>query len=333
VAGIIGAEGNNGIGISGVMQRAKIIACKFLDSSGTGDIASAIACMDYFVSLAKRAKDPIKIVATNNSWGGKNFSLAFSDAVKAHQKLGILLVAAAGNDGISNDATNSFPANLPFSNVVSVAATDNQDALALFSNYGAHSVHVAAPGVEILSAVLGTSYGYWGGTSMAAAFVTGLAGHIKGANPSADWIAIKNLIIAGGEPTSGTFNSTISGRRIRMRDIDGEGSVSCVNQTVIRRLFPKASMYSMRVGQSLALSLLQINCAKSMQVVAVLAIKQFVPGPIPSITLDAVLNDLGENGDDIAFDGVFTGVFKPAVAGDYQLNFPGDDNVIVSVIN
>ncbi|MEI6790839.1 MAG: S8 family peptidase [Myxococcaceae bacterium] len=323
VAGIIGAEGNNGIGVSGVMQKTQIIACKFLSADGSGDTASAITCMDYFVSLATRSKDPIKVVATNNSWGGGSPSQAFLDAVKEHRKLGILLVAAASNEGNNNDTTPAFPSNIALSNVISVAATDSNNNLASFSNYGLHSVFVAAPGVNILSTIPGQRYSYLSGTSMAAPFVTGLAGYIKASNPNMDWVSIKNLIIAGGRPIAAANQTTISGRLIRMSDTNGQGAVTCNSQTVIARLLPKANAYTMRLGQSLPLSLLKINCAQSTQV--------RISSTDVSIQNAGLLNDLGQGNDDLAYDGVFKGAFVPTAAGKYVLAFPNNDNVSVTV--
>ncbi len=322
VAGIIGAEGNNGIGVSGVMQKTKIIACKFLDQDGSGDTASVIACMNYFVALAKRSKDPVSVVATNNSWGGGESSQAFEDTVKEHQKLGILFMAAASNEGANNDVTDTFPANISLSNVISVAATDHKDALAYFSNYGKHSVHVAAPGNQIYSTVPGEKYDYLSGTSMATPFVTGLAGYIKASNPDYDWVSIKNLIIAGGQPVAATAQTTISGRRIRISDTNGRGSVSCNNQMVSQRLLPKTDTVTIKLGNSIPLSMLKISCAKSTQ------------AHVSSKPIDVnkgLLNDLGKGSDDLAYDGVFNGVFKPVMAGSYVLAFPGGDNVTVAV--
>ncbi|MEI6806277.1 MAG: S8 family peptidase [Myxococcaceae bacterium] len=322
VAGIIGAQGNNGLGVSGVMQKTKIIACKFLDAQGSGDTGSAITCMNYYAALAQRSTDPVKVVATNNSWGGGLESQAFTDAVAAHQKLGILFMAAASNETNNNDVNPTFPSDIALSNVISVAATDFKDNLASFSNYGRHSVHVAAPGVDILSTIPGAQYNYLSGTSMATPFVTGLAGYIKASDPTLDWVSIKNLIIAGGQPIAAAAQTTISGRRIRMIDTNGQGSVSCSNQTVVGRLLPKGNAYTIKLGQSIKLSLLKINCAKSTQV------------RISSTNVNikaGLLNDLGQGADDVAYDGVFNGYYKPTAVGRYTLAFPNGDNVSLTV--
>lgn len=322
VAGIMGAQGNNGLGISGVMQKTKIIACKFLDNSGSGDTAGAISCMNYFAALARRSKDPVKVVATNNSWGGGLASQAFTDAVKVHQKLGILFMAAASNESNNNDINPTFPSSIALSNVITVAATDQKNALASFSNYGKHSVLVAAPGVNILSTVPNKQYNNLSGTSMATPFVTGMAGFIKASQPDIDWVSLKNLIIAGGKPIASAAQTTVSGRLVRITDMKGQGSLSCNNQLVMGRLLPKANAYTMTLGQSLKLSVLKINCALSTQ---------------PKISAESVqiqgslLNDTGTGADDLAYDGVFNGYFKPTARGSYILAFPNGDNVSVTV--
>ncbi|MES2504591.1 MAG: S8 family serine peptidase [Myxococcota bacterium] len=335
VAGIIAAEGNNGLGVSGVLQKAKIITCKCLDENGVGDTASAIVCMDYFAALAARSRNPVKMVATNNSWGGGGMSRAFTDAVRDHQKLGILFVAAAGNIGDNNDAVGSFPANIELSNVISVAASDAQDRLASFSNYGPHSVHVAAPGTDILSTIPGQVYDYLSGTSMAAPFVTGVIGSILATNTDMDWVSIKNLIIAGGTLTEAATDGLISGRRLRMIDQDGRGSLSCNNQVLRRRIQPKSSTLIMRVRQKLPLAMLKINCAKSSQPALSLIntpIQVTHLGLKKDVGVDNLLNDLGQNGDEVAYDGIFSGEFIPALAGTYRLLFPGADSVTVTVL-
>lgn len=231
-------------------------------------------------------------------------------------------MAAASNESNNNDLNPTFPSNIALSNVISVAATDSRNALANFSNYGRHSVHVAAPGVDILSTIPGRKYNYLSGTSMAAPFVTGLAGYIKARNPDLDWVSIKNLIIAGGQPIMAATQTTISGRRIRITDTNGQSSASCNNQIVTGRLLPKGNSYTLKVGQSIKLSMLKINCAKTTQ---------------PQISSESVsikgslLNDTGTGADDVAYDGVFNGYYTPTAAGSYILSFPNGDNVSLTV--
>ena len=145
VAGIIGAIGNNSIGVAGVNWRANIMPVKFMGEDG-GDVAAEIEAIEYAVGMGA------KII--NASYGDTTFSQAEYDAIQNAGTNGVLFVAAAGNSSSSNDgSTKSYPASYNLPNVISVAASDSSDSLAFFSNYGAASVHLAAPGVSILSTI------------------------------------------------------------------------------------------------------------------------------------------------------------------------------------
>jgi len=169
VAGIIGAKGNNGTGVSGVDWDVKLMALKFLDKDGNGNTADAANAIDYAVSHGARV--------INASWGGPAFSQALYQAVLRANNAGVVFVAAAGNDSQNADAKPDFPAAFDLPNVISVAATDSSDGLADFSNYGASSVDLAAPGDDIESTVPkatdSSGYASFSGTSMATPFVTG----------------------------------------------------------------------------------------------------------------------------------------------------------------
>jgi subtilisin family serine protease len=185
VAGIIAATGNNGNGIAGVMWHAKLMAVKILDEEGVGQNSELIEAINYVVSLKQRG---VNIRVINASLGGNEYSKAVEDTIWSANAEGILFIAAAGNggeDGIgdNNDLIPFYPASYRPFNIISVAATDQNDARVPFSNFGVNSVHVAAPGVYTFSTVpyvLNQSgYGileYKAGTSMAAPHVSGLAG-------------------------------------------------------------------------------------------------------------------------------------------------------------
>ena len=180
VAGTVGADGNNSRGIAGVLWEVQLVGLKFLDATGGGYVSSAIAALNYAVAKS--------IDISNNSWGGGGYSQALYDAINAARIHGHVFVAAAGNggsDGIGddNDALPQYPSSYNLDNIVAVAATDKYDKLAGFSNYGATSVDVAAPGVEILSTVPG-GFAYASGTSMAAPHVTGVVAMVQAQNPS-----------------------------------------------------------------------------------------------------------------------------------------------------
>src|SRR6266480_2750085 len=144
VAGIIGAAGNNSVGVVGVCWRVQLMACEFIDSQGNGSISDAVTCMDY--ARSKGAK------IINASWGGYTFtSAALQDAVNSARDAGIIFVAACGNNGNDNDANSLYPASYGYDNVIAVAATDRTDAKAFFSNFGATRVHLGAPGATVFS--------------------------------------------------------------------------------------------------------------------------------------------------------------------------------------
>ncbi len=168
VAGTIGATGNNGVGVVGVSWSVSIIAVKFLDADGSGWTSDAVKAFNYFNDLKARGQN---IVVTNNSWGGGESSRALKDAMSGS----ILHVASAGNDNSNNDVTPSYPDGDDLPNIISVAATDRKDLMASFSNYGATTVDLAAPGVSIYSTLPGNAYGTYSGTSMAAPHVAGAA--------------------------------------------------------------------------------------------------------------------------------------------------------------
>jgi subtilisin family serine protease/subtilisin-like proprotein convertase family protein len=179
VAGILGATGDNGTGVAGVDWNVRLMPVKFLGSNGQGTVSSFILGLNYAVQHGAKI--------TNNSWEGAPYSGALYDAINNARLHGQIFVAAAGNEGTSNDQTPNYPASFSQSlnNVVAVAATDNTDHLASFSNYGPHSVALAAPGVNIVSTLPGGRYGPMTGTSMATPEVTGALALVWGEHP--DW--------------------------------------------------------------------------------------------------------------------------------------------------
>ena len=222
VAGTIGAVGNNGSGITGVNWQVSIMGLKFLDASGSGTTSAAIAALNYATMM--RRTHGVNIVATNNSWGGGGGSTALRDAITAGGNAGILCIAAAGNESSNNDSVGSFPANSVGTSGISVAATDSSNRLASFSNYGATSVQVAAPGVGIYSTTPNNSYASYSGTSMATPHVAGLVALMAAANPQATAAQIRSTIIstvtavpglAGKCSTGGVINAAAAVQAIR----------------------------------------------------------------------------------------------------------------------
>src|SRR3954470_16254794 len=168
VSGIIGAVGNNGKGVAGVCWKVKLMACKFLDSEGSGATSDAIDCINY--ARLHGAK------VINASWGGGDYSSALQKAISTARSAGMIFVAAAGNELANNDVTPSYPANYALDNIITVAATTPADVLDPdYSNYGATTVDLAAPGTSIYSTwnTSDSAYMTLSGTSMATPHVTG----------------------------------------------------------------------------------------------------------------------------------------------------------------
>jgi len=186
-AGIIGAVGNNGIGIAGVNWNVKIMPLKFLGRGGTGSTEKAIEAINYAID---RKKAGVNIRVISASWGSTTNSRALKDTIKAAGDAGILFVAAAGNDGSNTDSWPHYPSSYKLPNLISVAAVDRNDALTSFSNFGVKTVDLAAPGKDILSTWLGNEYREVSGTSMATPFVSGVAALIIAHSPN---ITVKEL--------------------------------------------------------------------------------------------------------------------------------------------
>ena len=174
-SGTIGAVGNNGIGVSGVNWVASIMGSKFLDASGSGTTAGAINAIDFTIQAKAIFGAGANVRVLSNSWGGGGFSQALLDEINKANTNNMLFVAAAGNASANNDVTPNYPSNYAAPNVMAVAATDNRDARASFSNYGRTTVHLGAPGVDVLSTTRNNTYKYFSGTSMATPHVAGAA--------------------------------------------------------------------------------------------------------------------------------------------------------------
>ncbi len=211
VAGTIGAVGNNGIGVTGINWDVQLMALKFLGSNGSGTTADGIEAILYAVDNGAHV--------INASWGGDPYSQMLFDAIATAQANNVIFVAAAGNGDIfgigqDNDEIPFYPANYDLDNIVSVAAVDRFDDLAFFSNYGATTVDLAAPGVDILSTTMGGGYGLNTGTSMAAPHVTGVLALVRDAAPEWTYRQIIDQVLNNVDPLPQLQFLTITGGRL-----------------------------------------------------------------------------------------------------------------------
>lgn len=191
VSGTIAASGNNGVGVTGVAWSARLMALKFLSSTGVGATSDAIQCIHY--ATVNGAK------ITSNSWGGGAYSSALQAEIVAAGQAGVLFVAAAGNNGQDADIEPMYPAAYNLDNIISVAASDEDDQLASFSNYGVATVDIAAPGVGILSTIPGNQYGFLSGTSMATPYVSGACSLLLAQQPNLSPLQVKLQIMGSAD--------------------------------------------------------------------------------------------------------------------------------------
>ena len=219
IAGIIGAQGGNGVGVSGVNWNVQLVALKTLDASNYGYTSANIQATDYFTKLTKSGV-PTDFVATSNSWGITSYSQGLQDAVTRAAQADVLYVAAAGNNATSNDVTPFYPANLSttatagYDAVISVAAITSTGGLASWSDYGATTVDIAAPGAGIYSTARGGGYVSMSGTSMATPFVTGAIALYSAAHPEASAAQIRAALLASAAPTVSLLDKVASDGRL-----------------------------------------------------------------------------------------------------------------------
>lgn len=196
VAGIMGAVGNNGTGITGLMWSTSLLPVKWLNSRGRGSDFRLIQALDWVVT-AKQAGVNIAVVNDSGVFVKSGYSQAVSDAIGRLAANNILLVVAAGNNKTDLDITPHYPCSYQASNEICVAATDSRDRLAGFSNWGPNTVQLAAPGKNIYSTLPGGSYGYMSGTSMAAPLVSATAAMVASAEPQDTLSQIRSDVLSG----------------------------------------------------------------------------------------------------------------------------------------
>ena len=220
VSGTIGGVGGNGKGVVGVCWNVKLLNAKFLGRRG-GTTANAILAVDYFTDL--KTRHGLNLVATNNSWGGGGFSQGLADAIDRAGAADILFVAAAGNDGVDNDSSPHYPSSYANANIIAVASITSAGAMSSFSNFGATSVDLGAPGSGVVSTVpvksgknVVSGYASFSGTSMATPHVTDAAALYRATHPTATAAQIKAAILGDGVATPSLAGKTVTGDRLNV---------------------------------------------------------------------------------------------------------------------
>jgi hypothetical protein len=215
VAGIIGAVGDNSLGIAGVNWKVSIMSLKFMDDRGIGDTGGAIRAMEY--ALMMKNVYGVNVVVANASWGGgTGFSNMLYGEIQKLNDSGIVLTVAAGNNGSNNDITLRYPSCYDIDNIISVGALGYDKVnLAGFSNYGSTTVDLAAPGSMIYSTLPWNSYGYLSGTSMAAPFVTGAVALLNSIQPLSV-AEVKSVIFGAVDKLPELFGKVATGGKLNI---------------------------------------------------------------------------------------------------------------------
>lgn len=210
-AGTIAAKGNNGVGVAGVNHDANLMAVKIFSDSGRTSVAAIVRGIQYSTKMGARI--------TSNSWGGGRANEGIKSAFAESSALHLM---AAGNSGSDNDRRPHFPSSYDLPNNIAVAATDHNDQLARFSCYGATSVDIAAPGVNILSTVNGGGYKSYSGTSMATPHVAGAALLVADANPGISNEDLIARLMEGGDQKPQLAGKVVTGARLNVANAIAE---------------------------------------------------------------------------------------------------------------
>lgn len=198
VTGILGAAGNNGVGVAGVCWQVKVLPMRYWTFDGT--YASAASCLDYLLSKG--------VKLSNNSYGGSAYSQGFEDIIIAARSAGHLLIAASGNESSS---TPRYPGRSEQDNVICVAAVGQNDQFWTGSNVSTVDVDLAAPGIGVLSTVPGGGYELNTGTSMAAPHVTGAAALLWSLHPDWNYLDVRESLLGSVRPVGTLASRTVTG--------------------------------------------------------------------------------------------------------------------------
>jgi subtilisin family serine protease len=210
VSGILGAVGNNAKGVVGVAWKVQIMALKFMDDTGFGSHSDAVQCIDYARTHGAHV--------INASWGGTSSSLSLRSAISRARTAGIVFVAAAGNESQDDDIVGNYPSGYDYDNVISVGSSTRSDGLADFSNYGAVTVDLVAPGATIYSTWNSSDRGYTfnSGTSMSTPFVTGVFALLRARFPNDTPKQLIDRVLAATDAIPALAGKCTSGGRLNL---------------------------------------------------------------------------------------------------------------------
>lgn len=308
VAGTIGARGDNGVGVAGVAWNTRIMACKFLNSSGNGLTSDAVECLHY-VSLMKATRG-IDIRLTNNSWGGGAFSRALYDAIQDNGNRGILFIAAAGNASVDTDVAPNYPSSFDHPTLISVASTDHYDLLSSFSNYGDVTVDLGAPGSSIRSTTPGNGYATLSGTSMATPHVSGAAMLTWAQHPAYNPLQIKQTLMTTVDLLASLAGKTLSGGRLNLHR-----SALCVPGT-LQLSTNLQDGFQVFQGREVVVTAQLASCT--------LALGADVTATFDNGDAGVALRDDGNAPDKTANDGVYSGSWVSGALGDLMITLEAD---------
>lgn len=249
IAGIIGAVGGNGVGISGVCPKVSLMILKYFDptSKGNDNLRNTVRAIRYAANMGANI--------INYSGGGTEPNDDEFQAVKYAADKGVLFVAAAGNEHSNSDSEHYYPADYNLSNIISVTAIDPSAHVLKTSNYGLNSVHIAAPGEGIYSTLPGGNYGFMTGTSQATAFVTGVATLVMAHNKDFSDLQVKKQILATADEIPGLRGKTSTG-----------GKLNSYAALAIQPAIPATGIASARSSPSMTAGVIGANREKSSSV-------------------------------------------------------------------
>lgn len=241
VAGIIGAQGTAG-SVDGVDPTISLMDLKFIASDGTGSLSDYIEALDYAIQHGARI--------VNNSWSGAPDSTDLYNAIVSAQQNGMIFVAAAGNYSVDTDTTPYYPGSFTLPNVVTVAALTSTGTLASFSDYGAKTVDVGAPGVNIESTLPNGQYGEMSGTSQATPFATGVLALVWSEYPTMSYQQVISDVEASVTPIAALKGKSVTG---------GEVNAAAALKLAAPQVVPPVALNAVNLGGSTSITTIQVT--------------------------------------------------------------------------